>query len=154
MGGCSRKRAHSEDIPLLKMQLGSSESALSCFPTPENVLCAKAYPIPGHRHHQRSLTCSKSPSRLSTPWLTAPTAPRFGHPSSSSPHWSASLVQVEPGASLTFRSPEPFLLQHCAAWSAPHLLHPHILRAGGVSDVLSSPVSNALCEPGSVYSVN
>lgn len=31
------------------MQLGSSESALSCFPTPENVLCAKAYPIPGHR---------------------------------------------------------------------------------------------------------
>lgn len=28
-----------KDCPLLKMQLGNLRSALSCFPTPENVLC-------------------------------------------------------------------------------------------------------------------
>lgn len=39
-----------KDIPLLKMQLGSSKSALLCFPAPENMLCAKAYPSWGHKY--------------------------------------------------------------------------------------------------------
>lgn len=106
------------------------------------------------RHHQHSLTRSKSPSRLATPWLTALTVPRFGHPSSSSPHWSASLIQVEPWASFTFGPPEPFPLQPCAAWGPSSLLRLHILRAGGMSDAPSAPMSNALHEPGSVYALN
>ena len=94
---------------------------------------------------------SKSPS---TPWLTAPMVPRSGHPSSSSPHRSASLIQVEPGASFTFGPPEPFPLQPGAAWGPTSLLHPHIPRAGGTSDAPSSPMSNELLEPGSVQAVS
>ena len=58
------------------------------------------------------------------------------------PSWTRGLF--------TFGPPEPFPLQPCAAWGPSSLLCPHIPRAGGMSDAPSSPMSNALHEPGSV----